>query len=48
MGIKEIIDSIDWEYLFAEGASIAFGLIICIIGVWIIYMWWCQYNEKNE
>jgi tryptophan-rich sensory protein len=48
MTLKEILSSIDWEYIFAEGASMALGLIICIIGLWIIVMWWYKYNEKNE
>ena len=47
MGVKEVINSIDWEYLFAKGASTVLGLIICIVGIWILYMWWCKYNEKE-
>jgi tryptophan-rich sensory protein len=49
MRVIEAIRNIDWEYLFAQGASMALGLIICIIGLWIIVMWWYKYNErKNE
>jgi hypothetical protein len=47
MTLKDALNAIDWEYLFAKGASTAMGLIICIIGVAIIYMWWCKYNERE-